>query len=90
MRKNKSTLSNLEDILAEFEYITRYEKGDFTSGYCILNHKKVIVINKYFTTEGRISVLIDIFKELYGTEKIEITALKKEENQKLLQQVLKK
>ena len=38
----------------------RYERGSFQSGYCILEEKKVVVLNKFLNTEGRINTLIDL------------------------------
>ena len=57
-------LSKLEDVLAESEYVLRYEKGSFKSGYCILKETQIIIINKYFTVEGKINCLIDIISHL--------------------------
>ena len=42
----------------------RYERGTFQSGYCILQEKKVVVINKFFQTEGKINTLIDLLPQL--------------------------
>lgn len=42
----------------------RFEKGTFTSGYCVLEHKKVVVINKFLNLEGRINTLLDILSTL--------------------------
>lgn len=60
MKYNQSTLSKLEKILEEAGYVVRYERGSFQSGYCILEHKKVVVLNKFLTPEGRVNTLIDI------------------------------
>lgn len=57
-------LNKLEDLFAESDYILRYEKGNFKSGYCILKETKVAVINKYYTREGKINCLIDIIKQI--------------------------
>ena len=62
IRYSKGYLTKIEDIIAETDYILRYEKGSFKSGYCILNEKKIIIVNKYFPLEGRINSLIDILK----------------------------
>jgi len=62
IRYSKGYLTKIEDIIAETDYILRYEKGAFKSGYCILNEKKIIIVNKYFPLEGRINSLIDILK----------------------------
>lgn len=50
----------MEQLFDEAKYVVRYEKGTFSSGYCILEHKKVVVINKFLNTEGRINALIEI------------------------------
>lgn len=55
-----STLEKLEKIVTESGYILRYERGTFQSGYCILESKKVVVLNKFLQTEGRINTLIDL------------------------------
>ncbi|MEO9144065.1 MAG: hypothetical protein ABI237_00780 [Ginsengibacter sp.] len=60
MKYNQSTLNKLEKILEEAGYIVRYERGSFQSGYCILEHKKVVVLNKFLIPEGRINTLTDI------------------------------
>ena len=62
IRYSKGYLTKIEDIIAETDYVLRYEKGSFKSGYCILNDKKIIIVNKYFPLEGRINSLIDILK----------------------------
>ncbi|MEO8962664.1 MAG: hypothetical protein ABI325_12330 [Ginsengibacter sp.] len=60
MKYNQATLSKLEKILEEAGYIVRYERGSFQSGFCILEDKKVVVLNKFLTPEGRINALSDI------------------------------
>ena len=60
MKYNQPTLNKLEKILSEAGYVVRYERGSFQSGYCILEDKKVVVLNKFLTPEGRINTLIDI------------------------------
>lgn len=60
MKYNQTTLNKLEKILGEAGYIVRYERGSFQSGYCILEDKKVVVLNKFLTSEGRINTLADI------------------------------
>lgn len=61
-RYSKHFLNKLEDIIAESDYMLRYEKGNFKPGYCILKDTKVIIINKYYPTEGKINCLLDILK----------------------------
>lgn len=57
-------LDRLEDVFSESEYVLRYEKGNFQSGYCILRDTQIVIINKYYTLEGKINCLIDIIKEV--------------------------
>jgi len=46
------------------KYIVRYEKGSFQSGYCILENKRVAVINKFYDTEARINALVEIMQQI--------------------------
>ncbi|MFT3825625.1 MAG: hypothetical protein QM731_17025 [Chitinophagaceae bacterium] len=71
MKYTQTTLDKIERILDEAEYIVRYERGTFQSGYCILEQKKVVVLNKFLQMEGRINTLVDIIPQL----KISIDAL---------------
>ena len=64
MKYNQTTLNKLEKILEEADYIVRYERGSFQSGYCILEDKKVVVLNKFLNTEGRINTLIDLLPSI--------------------------
>jgi len=64
VRYTKHYLNKLEDLFSETEYHLRYEKGTFNSGFCILQDNKVAVVNKYYTTEGKINCLIDILKNI--------------------------
>jgi hypothetical protein len=54
------SLKKLETMFEELDYTVRYEKGNFQSGYCIVENQKVAVINRFFDTEGRINCLLDI------------------------------
>ena len=64
MKYTQTTLDKIEKILDEVGYIVRYERGNFQSGYCILEQRKVVVLNKFLPLEGRISTLIDIVPQL--------------------------
>ena len=64
MKYNQTTLNKLEKVLEEADYIVRYERGSFQSGYCILEDKKVVVLNKFLNTEGRINTLIDLLPSI--------------------------
>jgi hypothetical protein len=60
MKYTQSTLDKLEAIPGQAGYVLRYERGTFQSGYCILENRKVVVLNKFLQTEGRINTLIDL------------------------------
>jgi hypothetical protein len=64
MKYNQATLNKVERILQESEYVIRYERGTFQSGYCILEAKKVVVLNKFLPVEGRINILIELLPQL--------------------------
>ena len=64
MKYNQVTLNKLEKILEEGQYVVRYERGTFQSGYCILEARKVVVLNKFLNPEGRINTLIDLIPQL--------------------------
>ena len=64
MKYTQNTLDKIERILDEVEYVVRYERGNFQSGYCILEARKVVVLNKFLQMEGRINTLIDIIPQL--------------------------
>lgn len=83
MKLNQTTLDKLEAILEESGYIVRYERGTFQSGYCILEQKKVVVLNKFLQMEGRINTMLDLIPQL----KVEFDALTAE-SQKLYEEVM--
>ena len=64
MKYNVTTLDKIEKLLHETGYVIRYERGNFQSGYCILEEKRVLVLNKFLPLEGRINTLIDILPQL--------------------------
>lgn len=55
-------LTKVEELIFESDYMLRYEKGNFKSGYCLLREQKIMIVNKFFTTEGKINALLDILK----------------------------
>ncbi|RXK83347.1 hypothetical protein [Filimonas effusa] len=78
MKYTQSTLDKLEDILGEAAYVVRYERGTFQSGWCLLEQKRVVVLNKFLNVEGRINTLqelipqlnIDFDKLTHGSQKL--------------------
>jgi hypothetical protein len=64
MKYTQTTLDKLEAIPEEAGYVLRYERGSFQSGYCILEERRVVVLNKFLQTEGRINTLVDLIPQL--------------------------
>lgn len=63
-----NTLKKLEQLYEEARYIIRYERGNFNSGYCVLEDKRVVVINRFLAIEGRINALIEILPTINVNE----------------------
>lgn len=57
-------VDKLENILSESGYRVRYERGNFQSGWCLLDHKSVVVLNKFLNVEGRVNTLVDLIPQL--------------------------
>ncbi|MBU6340071.1 MAG: hypothetical protein KGS48_01140 [Bacteroidetes bacterium] len=64
MRYTQGNLKKLEELFESLDYTIRYEKGNFQSGYCIVESKRIAVVNKFFDTEARINCLLDILSGL--------------------------
>ncbi len=85
MRQTQGTLDKLEDILGEAGYVTRYERGTFQSGWCVLEQRRIVVLNKFLDVEGKINILMELIPQLT----IDIDKLT-HESQKLYEEVLKR
>ena len=85
MKYTQPTLDKLNAVVEEAGYILRYERGTFQSGYCILENKKVVVLNKLLQVEGRINTLIDLIPQLEVN-----TELLSEESKKLYIDIISK
>jgi hypothetical protein len=83
LKLNPATLVKIEKMIEEAGYILRYERGTFQSGYCILERKKVVVLNKFLQAEGRINTLLDLLPIL----KIEPSHLSPD-NRKLYEELM--
>jgi hypothetical protein len=60
----KQFQNKLESILISQDYKVRFEKGNFKSGYCLINKNKIAIINKYLTIEGKINSLVEIINQI--------------------------
>lgn len=85
MKYVQSTLDKLGNILEESGYVVRYERGTFQSGWCLLEARKVVVLNKFLSVEGRINTLMEIIPQVA----IDFDKLT-HESQKLYEEVVKK
>jgi hypothetical protein len=74
MKYTQTTLDKIEKLIGESGYIIRYERGSFQSGFCILEDRKVVVLNRFLPLEGRINTLIDLIPQL----KIDVETLSPE------------
>jgi len=64
MKITQGTLDKLEEILGESEYVFRYERVNFQSGWCLLEFKKIVVLNKFLNLEARINTLLELIPQL--------------------------
>jgi len=64
MKLTQTTLDKLEDILGESQFVVRYERGNFQSGWCLLESKRIVVLNKFLNLEARINTLLELIPQL--------------------------
>lgn len=64
MKITESLQNKLEDIFKKLTYRVRYERGNFKSGYCVIDHQNVIVINKFFSLESKVNAMIEILRDI--------------------------
>jgi len=85
MKYTQTTLDKLGNILGESDYVVRYERGTFQSGWCLLEERRIVVLNKFLNVEGRINTLLEIIPQLnIAFDKLT------HESQKLYEDVIKK
>ena len=64
MKATQASLDRLSAIVHEAGYLLRYERGTFQSGWCLLEQKRIIVLNKFLDTEGRVNTLLELIPQL--------------------------
>ncbi len=77
LSQTPNTLKKLETLLKETGYQIRKGKGSFNTGYCILETKKVIVLNRYHSIEAQISSVVDIIGTINVDQELLSTPSKK-------------
>ena len=80
---NAALLKRLEEIFKEGGYTVRYEKGNFQNGYCILEKRKVVVINKFHEIDAKINSMMEILLNIGDLELANLSS----ESAELFQQV---
>lgn len=73
----KHSLKKVETLAGELGYTVRYEKGNFQSGYALVESRRIAIINKFYDTEGRLNCLYDIlsqYREPETGDPLELTA----------------
>lgn len=89
MKATKHNLKKIETLFKELDYVVRYEKGNFTSGYCMVEARKIAVINKFFDTEARMNTLIEILTTIEIDETVELSEASQKVYKTLSKQVEK-
>lgn len=85
MKLTQHNLDKFENILSQSDFKVRYERGNFQSGWCLLEEKRVVVLNKFLDVEGRINTLLDLIPQLnINYDKLTL------ESQKLYDSILSK
>ncbi len=65
MSKNSPAyLTRLENIFKEAGFQLRYEKGNFKSGQCVLEDRKIVVINKFSALDTKIAFLVSAIQSV--------------------------
>ncbi|MFN5325140.1 MAG: hypothetical protein ACK5C5_09500 [Bacteroidota bacterium] len=64
LKYNAQLQTKLEDVFEENGYKVRYEKGNFKSGFCIIEDRKLVVLNKFTVLESRVSSMMEIIRQL--------------------------
>ncbi len=84
MKPTQHYLDKLSSVVHEAEYTLRYERGTFQSGWCLLESKRIIVLNKFLDVEARINTLSELIPQL----PVDIDKLT-HESQKLYDELIK-
>lgn len=65
---NAALLKKVEEIFKEGGYTVRYEKGNFQNGYCVLEKRRVVVINKFHEVEAKVNSMMDLLLTITDLE----------------------
>jgi len=62
-------LGDLKDTCSSIGYAIRFEKGDFYGGACILREQQLLVVNKRFSVDQKLTTIARALNEL-GVETV--------------------
>ena len=54
----------MKEAFEKLNYKVVLDKGNFNTGYCLLEHEKIIVVNKNKPFENRIKILSSILSKI--------------------------
>ncbi len=75
LKYNAALLKKIEEIFKEGGYTVRYEKGSFQNGFCVLEKRRVVVINRFHEPDARINSMMEILGTI---EDLELSSLSSE------------
>lgn len=64
IKLSTTVFNRLEKLIILGGYKVRLEKGKFNSGQCILEQRKLIVINRFLDVEGKIRAIVELLPSL--------------------------
>ena len=67
MKKSKNlrtTYNELKEVFEKLNYKVVLDKGNFNTGYCLLEHEKIIVVNKNKPFENRVKILSSLLSKI--------------------------
>lgn len=68
VKYNAALLKKVEDIFKEGGYTIRYEKGNFQNGYCVLEKRRVVVINRFHELEAKVNSMMELLVTIQDLE----------------------
>ena len=63
-KKLRTTYNELKEVFEKLNYKVVLDKGNFNTGYCLLEHEKIIVVNKNKPFENRVKILSSILSKI--------------------------
>ena len=63
-KKLRTTYNELKEVFEKLNYKVVLDKGNFNTGYCLLEHEKIIVVNKNKPYENRVKILSSILSKI--------------------------